>query len=77
MGIPGLWEEVERVLTLQDTTLAAESAACVEAKGRPLRIAVDASVVIYKLRESTRPAAKYGEHVYMIAQAAANTDEAA
>ncbi|KAK4612300.1 Flap endonuclease 1 [Fulvia fulva] len=60
MGIPGLWEEVERVLTLQDTTLAAESAACVEAKGRPLRIAVDASVVIYKLRESTRPAAKYG-----------------
>ena len=63
MGIPGLWEEIERLLTLPAITLAEESAKYVETHGRPLRIAVDASVIIWKLRFSTKKAAEYGERV--------------
>ncbi|CAK4033634.1 flap endonuclease gen like 1 [Lecanosticta acicola] len=56
MGIIGLWDEVDRITTSARTTLAQESAKCMIENGRPLRLAVDASILLFKVKHATEAA---------------------
>lgn len=68
MGIKGQWELINELIPLQTTTLAEESKKHFGRTGIPLRVAVDASIVIWKIMtgasakaiESKKPAEKAG-----------------
>ncbi|USW54942.1 Putative XPG/Rad2 endonuclease, XPG-I domain, PIN-like domain superfamily [Septoria linicola] len=60
MGITGLWQAVEATGVSKSTTLTRESEKCLTEKGRPLRVAVDASIVLWKLICATKNAATHG-----------------
>ncbi|KAK8111955.1 uncharacterized protein PG998_008412 [Apiospora kogelbergensis] len=53
MGVKGLWEEVRKVHPGRDVSLAELNAEHVESTGRPMRIAVDAAIDIYKYKFGT------------------------